>query len=89
MYTLDFDLAILFCLLALAGAVAGFPLFCGANWARRFVGLVAVFTLIATVAWFVAFGSLTPMLVPFSFLAIISVILLSLPTQNRKTPKRV
>jgi hypothetical protein len=85
-FTLDFDLAVLFCLLALAGAVAGFPLFFGAKWARRFVGLVAVFTLIATVVGFVA-GSLTSVLVPFSFLAIISIILLSLSPQNRKIPK--
>ena len=78
-HTLDFSLAVLLCLFALAGAVAGFPLFRGAQWARRFVGLIAVFTLIAAAVWFFAFGSLTSWIGIFSVLAIASVVLFFLP----------
>jgi len=77
--TLDFDLAVLLCLLALAGAVAGFPLFRGRQWARRFVALIAVLTMIATAVWYFAFGSVTPFLGSFCVLAVISVVLLFLP----------
>jgi hypothetical protein len=78
-FTLDFDLAVLFCLLALAGAVAAFPLYRGAVWARRFVGVDGVLIMLGALTWFVTFQSLPSSVVSFSVLAIISLVLLFLP----------
>ena len=74
--TIDFDLTILFCLLAFAGAAAGLPLFCGAKWAHRFFSLVAVLSVIATIMWVAVFGSLSMFIVAFDFLSLASVVLL-------------
>ncbi len=75
-YTLDFDLAVLFCLLALAGAVAGFPLLRGARWARRLFVPIAVLSVMATVAWMITVGSLSMFIAAFDFLSLASVVLL-------------
>ena len=78
-FTLDFDLAVLFCLLALAGAVVGFPLYRGAAWARRFVGVDGVLIMLGALTWLVAFRSLPLSVVSFGVLAIISLVLLFSP----------
>jgi hypothetical protein len=77
-YTLDFDLAVLFCLLALAGAVAGFPLFRGAQWARKLFVPIAVLSVMATIAWIIAVGSLSMFIAAFDFLSLASVVLLQM-----------
>jgi hypothetical protein len=77
-YTLDFDLAVLFCLLALAGAVAGFPLFRGARWARRLFVPIAVLSVVATIAWIITVGSLSMLIAAFDFLSLASVVLLQM-----------
>ena len=56
--TPDLFLAILTCLVYLAGAVASFYLFRGARWARSFVGLIAVLSVIACIGQIIAFRSL-------------------------------
>ena len=77
--TLDFDLAVLFCLLALAGALVSLPLYRGAVWARRFVSADGALSVIAAIIWLIVFRSLPPVIGIFCFLAIISVVLLCLP----------
>ena len=77
--TPDLFLAISVCLLYLAGAVASIFLFRGVQWARRFVGLVAAFTVIAAVAQIIAFRSLSIAGGFCSLFAIISVVLIFFP----------
>ncbi len=70
-----FYLFILVCLSYLAGGLAGFSLFRGAQGARRFVGLIAVLILIVTIAQFVVCG--LPLVGGVvSVLALVSVVLL-------------
>jgi hypothetical protein len=76
-----FYLATLLCLLYLAGGVAGFSLFRGAQWARRFVGVIAVLIVIATIAGFVAYRSLPGLYYVVGVLAIVSVVLLFFPSK--------
>jgi flagellar biogenesis protein FliO len=62
----------------LAGGVAGFSLFRGAQWARRFVGLIAVLIVIVTIVQFVAYRSPPWACDVASVLALVSVVLLLL-----------
>jgi hypothetical protein len=71
--------ATLLCLLYLAGAMAGISLFRGAWWARRFVGLITVLTVVATIATFVAYRSLPGLYYIVSAFEIISFVLLFSP----------
>jgi hypothetical protein len=71
-----FHLHTLACLLYLAGGVAGFSLFHCAQWARRFVGLIAVLIMSVTTVQFVAYRSLSWAYDIVSVLALVSVVLL-------------
>ena len=71
-----FYLHTLCCLLYLAGGVAGFFLFHYTQWARRFVGLIAVLIMIVTIVQFVAYRSLSWACNIVSVLALVSVVLL-------------
>jgi len=71
-----FHLHTLACLLYLAGGVAGFSLFQRAQWARRFVGLIAVLIMSVTTVQFVAYRSLGWAYDIVGVLALISVVLL-------------
>jgi hypothetical protein len=77
--TPDLFLAILMCLVYLAGAVASFYLFRGARWARRFVGLIAVLSVIACIGQIIACRSLPFLGGVFSLFAIVSALLLFWP----------
>jgi hypothetical protein len=77
--TPDLYLAILACLLYLAGAVASVFLFRGAQWARRFVGLIAVLSLIACVGQIIAFRSLNVLVSVVIAFALVSVVFLFWP----------
>ena len=72
-------LAILLCLLYLAGAVASIFLIRGAQWARRFIGLIAALSVIACIAQIVAFRSLSVWGGICGIFALVSVVLLFLP----------
>jgi hypothetical protein len=75
-FDLDFDLAILFCLLALAGGMAGFSLFRNALWTRTFFNLITIVGILASISWIIAFASLPMFIGAFDFLLLTSVILL-------------
>jgi lysylphosphatidylglycerol synthetase-like protein (DUF2156 family) len=71
-----FYLHTLNCLLYLAGGVAGFSLFHYAQWARKFVGLIAVLIMIVTIVQFVTYSFRSWASDIVSVLALVSVVLL-------------
>ena len=71
-----FYLHTLACLLFLAGGAAGFSLFHCAQWARRFVGLIAVLIMSVTIVQFIAYRSLGWAYDIVSVLALVSVVFL-------------
>ena len=77
--TPDFYLAIFGCLLYLAGALASFYLFRGAQWARGFIRVVAVLTVISMIAQIIAFRSLNFWSGLFGLFALVSLVSLFLP----------
>ena len=77
--TPDLFLAILMCLIYLIGAVASIFLFRGARWARRFVGVIAVLSVVACIGQIVAFRSLPVLGGVFGVFALVSVVLLFRP----------
>jgi len=72
----------LFCLLYWAGAAAGFSLFRGAQGARKFVALVAVLIVMATITGMFALRSLPRMYYIASVFATVSAGFLFLPRHN-------
>ena len=72
-------MAILICLLYLAGAVASIFLIRGARWARIFIGLIAVLSVIACIGQIVSFRSLSFWGGISGAFALVSVVLLFWP----------
>ena len=56
----QFYVAMLFCLVYLFGVVASIFLFRGARWARIFIGIVALLTMLSCVMQYVSYRSLFP-----------------------------
>lgn len=77
--TPDFYLAIFSCLLYLAGAVASLFLFRGAQWARGFIRVVSILTVIAMIAQVIAFRSLSLWGGIIGLFALVSLVFLFLP----------
>jgi len=77
-----FYMGALFCPLYWAGAVAGFALFRGARGARKFVAVVAILIVVATIAGFVALRSVPGMYYIASVFAAVSAASLFLPNNK-------
>jgi hypothetical protein len=68
-----------FCLMNLAGIVASIFLFRGARWARWFVGLLAVFVVLGSIASILSQRSLPVWTIGPSVFALVSLVILFLP----------
>ena len=72
-------LVMVMCLLYFVGVVVSVFLIRGKLWARRFIGLIAAFSLLGCVGRLIALGSLGPWLCLVSIFSLVSVIILFYP----------
>jgi uncharacterized membrane protein len=77
--TLQFYMAILFGVAYLFGVVASIFLFRGARWARIFIGIVALLSMLSCVMQYISYRSLPAWGIALGVFSLISVVLLFWP----------
>jgi hypothetical protein len=83
--TAQFYVAILFCLIYLFGVVASIFLFRGARWARIFIGIVSLLSMLSCVMQYISYRSLPAWGIALGVFSFISVVLLFWPKHEPVT----